>query len=259
MQDKKTADASPDEPLDLLFSPDALPAEVFGAYSGATKVFIEYVAPTAVHIQQTFAAEESTLLWSSAVLLAQLWASKDDILPTVVRGTRVLELGAGLGLNAIGLAAAGATVTATEIEPALTALRESVARNRACWEGTGSIDCVELQWGVEPLPLDGGPFDCVVVADCIYSRPLRPLLLHTLQQVCTDGTVVVFAAEARGDEEIFVAEVAHALGARADRRYGPDDRTVEIFVLSPLIDVHDEATEPLRLLDLPDELVVQVA
>jgi len=254
-----SASAVPDDEPDMLFS-DALPAEVVGAYSGATEVVVESVAPTDVCIRQTFdAGGESTLLWSSAVVLAQRWAcNEDDSLPVVGRGSRVLELGAGLGLNAIGLAAMGAAVTATEIEPALTALRESVERNRACWEATGSVESIELRWGEEPLISNGGPFDAVICADCIYSRPLRPLLLQTLRQVCTEGTAVVFACEARGDEEAFVAEVAHALGARADCVYGPDDRTVQIHVLSPLSSAK-EAIEPLRFMDLPDELVLEVA
>ena len=247
-----------DEPPDLLFSPDALPAEVFGAFSGATEVVVEHVTPNKVCITQTFAAEDSTLLWSSAVVLAQRWASSDDALPAIGCGSRVLELGAGLGLNAIGLAAMGAAVTATEIEPALTALRKSVERNHACWEATGSIKSVELYWGEETLSLQGGPFDAVICADCIYSRPLRPLLLKTLRQVCTEGTAIVFASETRGDEEAFVSEVACTLGLHADRIFGPDDRTVQIHVLSPLAKdaVQDE---PLRLLDLPDELFLEVA
>jgi Predicted methyltransferase len=187
-----------------------------------------------VHIVQTF-GEESALLWRSAVVLAQQWPlllssdGRSDGSALLADGQRVLELGAGLGLNAICLAARGASVVATEIEPALTALRESLARNRTCWEaGGGAISAVELRWG-EPVQLSQR-FDCVVCADVIYSRPLRPLLLQTLRRHVTEGTNLVLAFEVRGDEHEFVAEAARTLGMRARRLYGPVD-DIEIHVL----------------------------
>ena len=193
-----------DDDDDMLFS-SALPVEAFGVYSGETELELEGLVPAAaVRLTQDFDVQQSSLLWNAAVGLAQRWHEQHSALPAV-GGLRVLELGAGLGLNSICLAAQGATVVATEVEPALSALRRSVARNCACWEGRGVVIVEELRWdGEEEWPASvagGGPFDVVVGADLLYSRALRPPLLSTLRRVpMRHETAVVLAYEARGDE-----------------------------------------------------------
>ena len=224
---------------DYLFSPHALPVEAFGVFSGEAELLIEDVAELDVHITQTF-GEQSTLLWSSSVVLAQQWWRGGGSLPEVA-GRRVLELGAGLGLNAVGLAAKGALVVATEVEPALSALRRSVARNRACWAkagGSAAVEVRKLRWGeTEGLtePFDEA-FDVVVGTDLLYSRELRAPLLRTLHRVVGPRTTVVLALEARGDELAFLSQAASQLGMAARCAHGPDERGVEIHVLGPPLD-----------------------
>ena len=198
---------------DYLFFPP--PVEAFGVFSGETELVIEDVTPVDVHLTQTF-DEQSTLLWSSSVVLARRWRGGGS-LPEVA-GRRVLELGAGLGLNAMGLAAKGALVVATEVEPALSALRRSVARNRACWAkagGRAALEVCELRWGeTEGEPLNEA-FDVVVGADLLYSRELRAPLLRTLQRVVGPCTTVVLALEVRGDELAFLSQAASQLAMAA--------------------------------------------
>ena len=241
---------------DYLFSPHALPVEAFGVFSGEAELLIEDVADLDVHITQTF-GEQSTLLWSSSVVLAQQWWRGGGSLPEVA-GRRVLELGAGLGLNAVGLAAKGALVVATEVEPALSALRRSVARNRACWAkagGSAAVEVRKLRWGeTEGLtePFDEA-FDVVVGTDLLYSRELRAPLLRTLHRVVGPRTTVVLALEARGDELAFLSQAASQLGMAARCAYGPDERGVEIHVLGPQLGPPPSLPPPAPAEDAEEE------
>ena len=203
---------------DLFPSP---PVEAFGVFSGEAELLIEDVTPIDVHLTQTFGGQ-STLLWSSSVVLARQWWRGGGSLPEVA-GRRVLELGAGLGLNAIGLAAKGALVVATEVEPALSALRRSVERNRACWAkagGRAAVEVCELRWGETEGELFNEAFDVVVGADLLYSRALRAPLLRTLQRAVGPSTTVVLALEARGDELAFLSQAASQLAVAARCVYG---------------------------------------
>ena len=157
---------------DPLFTAGALPVEVFGVYSGERELVLEGLAPAPVRLSQRLAGvssccadrssradgssggcESSVLLWESAVVLAEVWASGTSSLPSR-HAAHVIELGAGLGLTSICCAAHGASdVLATEIEPALCALRGSIEMNRACWaldtgaHNTGALDTGALGVG----------------------------------------------------------------------------------------------------------------
>ena len=69
--------------------------------------------------------------WEGAEVLTRLMAS-DETLRGRLRGTRVVELGAGVGLCGLAAAAAGAHVMLTDL-PAVVAdvLRRNIAENRA--------------------------------------------------------------------------------------------------------------------------------
>lgn len=209
---------------DPLFTAGALPVEVFGVYSGERELVLEGLAPAPVRLSQRLAGvssccadrssradgssggcESSVLLWESAVVLAEVWASGTSSLPSR-HAAHVIELGAGLGLTSICCAAHGASdVLATEIEPALCALRGSIEMNRACWaldtgaHNTGALDtgalgvgardtdhnaqlrAARLDWTETPPALEGsGAFDIVVMCDLLYSLSLHAPLLRTL-------------------------------------------------------------------------------
>ena len=130
-----------------------------------------------------------------------------------MRGQRVLDLGAGLGICSLAAAQRGARAVAAEIEPALATLRESVARNGS----PSGVSVVEMPWG-EPLKSacpelfgarDAEPFDLVVGADLLYNPGLYPLLLPTVLELLEPGgasskrPVVYMCYMERGAEERF--------------------------------------------------------
>jgi predicted nicotinamide N-methyase len=96
-------------------------------------------------------------LWASGVALASAVAERD------VRGSRVLELGCGLGLPSVAAALSGAAVLATDWAPeALDVTRRNAERNGVL------IETLLADWSTpEPL-LERAPFDLVLCADVLY-------------------------------------------------------------------------------------------
>jgi len=96
-------------------------------------------------------------LWPSGVALARAVAARD------VRGTRVLELGCGLGLPSLVAARGGADVLATDwAADAIELLRRNAERNGV------ALRAERVRWD-EPEPLlAGAPWDLVLGADLLY-------------------------------------------------------------------------------------------
>ena len=214
---------APGEAECLLFSDDALPAELFGAFSSESSVRLRGVAPDELLIEQSFAASgchgPTAVLWNPAVALARAWYAPSHAellgLPTALFGKRVLELGAGLGVCALTVAALGAReVVATETEAALHALRASIARNSHS-RSHDHISVAELTWGVgaEVAALGSIDFDVVVGSDLLYAPSLHAPLLATLDRVVTPkATTLILAYETRGFEMAFFEAAERELG-----------------------------------------------
>ena len=106
-------------------------------------------------------------------------------------GQRVLELGCGLGLVAIGATLAGAEVTATDYyDDAL----EFAALNVA--EATGrSIATRMVNW-VE-MPRDLGKFDVVLASDVLYEHRYAPLVANAIATTLVRGGEAIVADPGR--------------------------------------------------------------
>jgi predicted nicotinamide N-methyase len=98
-------------------------------------------------------------LWPAGLALAQA-------LPADLAGTRVVELGCGLGVPSLVAAARGAEVTAVDwAADAIALLRENAARNDL------RLDAVRADWRSYD-----GCFDLALAADVLYeSRNVDPL------------------------------------------------------------------------------------
>ena len=94
------------------------------------------------------------------------------------KGKSVLELGAGCGLVGIVLAKLGAaSVTLTDLEPALPLLSENIQLNKA-----HACNASALSWGSsEALRALTPPFDYVIGADIMYIIEVIDLLVVTLR------------------------------------------------------------------------------
>ena len=105
-------------------------------------------------------------LWPAGVALAREVAARPDL-----RGKRVLELGAGLGLPSIAAALGGAAVLATDwADDAMPLLHENAERNGA------QVETLVADWRDPAAFAERGPWDLVIAADVLYEeRNVEPL------------------------------------------------------------------------------------
>jgi predicted nicotinamide N-methyase len=109
-------------------------------------------------------------LWPSGVSLAEHVGGLD------LRGTRVLELGAGLGLPSLAAALRGADVLATDwAEDAIALLEANAARNGI------ALHAEVVRWD-EPERFGSG-WDIVLAADVLYEQRNAEQLLVLLPQL----------------------------------------------------------------------------
>ena len=114
-------------------------------------------------------------LWSSGIALAA-------VVPALgVRGKRVVELGAGLGLPSLAAALCGAEVLATDwAEDAVALLKANAKRNSI------RLRVKRVRWD-EPEPLlRDAPWDIVLCADLLYEQRNAAQLLGLLPQLGGD-------------------------------------------------------------------------
>ncbi|HZR94248.1 MAG TPA: methyltransferase domain-containing protein [Gaiellaceae bacterium] len=111
-------------------------------------------------------------LWASGVALAEHVGTLD------LRGKRVVELGAGLGLPSLAAAIRGGDVLATDwADDAVALLRANAERNAV------GIRVEGVRWDApEPLLRDA-PFDLVLAADVLYEARNAAQLLELLPRL----------------------------------------------------------------------------
>jgi predicted nicotinamide N-methyase len=114
-------------------------------------------------------------LWPSGVALARAVAGFD------LRGSRVLELGSGLGLPSLAAALRGADVLATDwADDAVELLRLNAARNRL------ELRVEQVRWDDAALLLDEAPWTLVLGADLLYELRNADQLLELLPRLGAD-------------------------------------------------------------------------
>ena len=130
-------------------------------------------------------------LWPSGLALAEAVARLD------MRGLRVLELGAGLGLPSLAAALGGAAVLATDwAEDAVALLRANAARNGI------SLRAERVRWDEPETLLREAPWELVLGADLLYEQRNAEQLLELLPQL---GGDVLLAEPGRPFAPAFLA------------------------------------------------------
>ena len=130
-------------------------------------------------------------LWPSGVALADAVSTLD------VRGARVLELGAGLGLPSLAAAIRGADVLATDwAEDAVALLRANADRNGI------RLRVERVRWDEPELLLRTAPWDIVLGADLLYEERNATALLALLPRL---GGEIVLADPGRPFARAFLA------------------------------------------------------
>ena len=131
-------------------------------------------------------------LWDAAVVLAH----HVHCMAQVLRGARVVELGAGTGLPGLAAARLGAHVTLTDRARALPLLR----RNAEC-NGL-EVAVLELEWGCTPPEWsEAQPFALVLGADIVCHEESMAPLLATLRQLLRGGGEALICNKCRDEGE----------------------------------------------------------
>eukprot|EP01065_Artemidia_motanka_P028425 TRINITY_DN33764_c0_g1_i1.p1 TRINITY_DN33764_c0_g1~~TRINITY_DN33764_c0_g1_i1.p1 ORF type:complete len:278 (+),score=81.48 TRINITY_DN33764_c0_g1_i1:67-834(+) len=150
-------------------------------------------------------------VWDCCPLMGKLFEHQSSLDPEksdprlLVRGRRVLELGAGTGLLSAALSLLGAPlVVATERSQCVLKMQENIGAMMG-EDAEKSVFARELDW-TDPAALDtlrsefSQPFDLIVGSDvCIVASAVPALLavLRTLSDRYPDAAIVVGGAEFR--------------------------------------------------------------
>lgn len=144
------------------------------------------------------------VVWTSAPVLAHWLLEQRDW-----RGTEVLELGCGVGVTGLSLAASGAVVTQTDLFPEAVALARSNMRRNA----VGGMRHAAADWRHWPFRRR---WSWVVGSDLLYERPSHRAILEVLSQSLAPGGEAYLADPGRPMSEGFPA-AATAAGWRVER------------------------------------------
>ena len=124
-------------------------------------------------------------LWPSARILAE------ELAVMRLRGQRVLELGCGLGLVAIGAVLGGAEFTATDYyEDAPRFARVNVANATGARIETRMVNWVDM-------PRDLGKFDVVLASDVLYEHRYASLVANAIAMTLVRGGEAIVADPGR--------------------------------------------------------------
>ncbi|KAI5844298.1 putative methyltransferase-domain-containing protein [Tricharina praecox] len=159
-------------------------------------------APLVLHQNSSAGSTTGSTLWTSSQVLTAF-------LPTLgLSAGRALELGAGIGLASLALAAAGWDVTATDVGDAMLLLRRNVAENAPGM--LGKVGVRELDWftGEEDVREH---WDLVITADTLYVLELVAPLMRTIVAAAagrgaSKPAVVYMAVEVRDTALVEVAQ-----------------------------------------------------
>ncbi|KAL4448418.1 hypothetical protein ABPG75_005637 [Micractinium tetrahymenae] len=153
-----------------------------------------------------------TTVWDASIVLAKYIeknSRRGDFSRPKVRGRRVLELGAGMGLAGMAMALLGCEVAFTDIGAVLPLLKHNVEQNvspaalklkDAAWAASevGSCRVASLDWA-DPSCYAAfqPPYDFILAADCVYSELAVPHLLATVLHMGGPRTQTIITNEFR--------------------------------------------------------------
>ena len=151
------------EPKENVAAADAAVAEILGIAVDAIKAQRKALA--------SYDNAEGQKLWPASVAFARMLTG------SMVKGRRVIELGAGLGVVGVAAALAGAEkVTLTDFQPKSLELAEITAKANGVSSAIFSTRL--LDWNHPGDLASLGPYDLVLASDVLYDKALTRVLVR---------------------------------------------------------------------------------
>lgn len=183
-------------------------------------------------------------LWPTSIVLARFLCDH----PALVRGKRVIELGAGTGCAGVTCAALGASqVVLTDMPEAVPLLSDNVTRNAAL---TGRMQAAPCTWGDEEhlgalLRTQPNGFDVVLAVEVVYKQHadvLRALAASMARLATQEGALLLMAYEFRGElfddleffdaaNELFECETVPLTPWEASQSYADEEDDVRYLYI----------------------------
>lgn len=136
-----------------------------------------------------------SVLWPSAIAMARFLRGL-----SIPAGSRVLELGAGVGLAGLVAAQRGGRVTQTDFIPGALALQKTNAEQN----GITGMQHELADWRSFEL---GRKFDCIIGSDILYEPKLHGCLEKIFQNCLEDKGILILADPGREGGKIFIEEL----------------------------------------------------
>lgn len=174
---------------------DDLLSRIRGEFNGISKTiqlaglsldFWHPADPDTLLDDDTLAKSDEELEWQP--YWAEAWDAAYGVAVELterdLRGTKVLDLGCGLGLTGAVAAARGAQVVMADYAPPALLFAEANS-----WPWRDQVQVIRLDWRKDRLDV---PFDLIVGSDILYDRDDLPSLDAFWQQhLKTDGSVLL--------------------------------------------------------------------
>lgn len=161
-------------------------------------------------------------VWESALGVAQYLLSRDSAAP--LRDRSALDLGCGMGLAGMAMAAMGARVTLADIE---TASLLFAKLNTLQWPGR--CDVRRCDWQRDDL---GQRFDVIVGSDVLYEVAQWDFIEPFLRKHLAEDGKVIIGEPGRPKAEVFPEWIRARGWSLAASRFQSGTRTINVFELS---------------------------
>ncbi|KAK3576637.1 hypothetical protein CHS0354_023156 [Potamilus streckersoni] len=146
-----------------------------------------------IKINQSKIGDVGCVVWDAALVLSKYLETDDFDGGKMLEGMKVIELGSGTG--AVGLMAGsyGADVTMTDLPEFIPLIQLNIDTNKNLF--VSKVTATALPWGrLQNIDED---YDIILLADCIYYDESLEPLVNTVDQLCSDRTIVYCSYEER--------------------------------------------------------------
>ncbi|XP_049833234.1 protein N-lysine methyltransferase METTL21D-like [Schistocerca gregaria] len=161
------------------------------------KLDIGLISPLTLYQKEV--GNVSCVVWDAAIVLAKYLEVENLRNKSWLKGSSVVELGAGLGCVGLTASCLGAHVTMTDLPEIMPLMRHNIDVNRHLWTQSGGSATAEiLRWGEEVSEVK--EISLLLLADCVYYEESVEPLYETINALAGHETEIIICQELRSSE-----------------------------------------------------------